>query len=386
MSTFTAPQYLPPLALYVHIPWCVRKCPYCDFNSHQKQTQDLPVRAYLDAMIEDIKNDSAMAQKRKLSSIFIGGGTPSLLPNSAIEEIIQQADQIIGIESDAEITMEANPGTVEHHDFAELRTTGVTRLSLGVQSFNEQQLRKLGRIHNANEAIRAVKRAQDGGFDKLNIDLMHGLPGQTLDTSREDLVTAIDLNPSHLSWYQLTIEQNTEFYSCPPRLPCEDILVDIYEMGRMLLDESNYEQYEISAYARNGHVAQHNLNYWRFGDYLAIGAGAHGKITDLQEGQIFRYNKTRIPEDYLNKKKPYTAAKKPIFKENLTLEFMMNALRLTEGFNFTLYEERTGLTIDELRPVFTALERKGLVDIKENSLAPSPMGRQFLNNILEGFL
>lgn len=382
----TALKQLPPLALYIHIPWCVRKCPYCDFNSHQKQPQDLPVTEYVDSVIADIKHDRPMAQGRKIASIFIGGGTPSLLPNSAIGDIIQRVDRIIPIEKGAEITMEANPGTVEHHNFAELKATGVNRLSLGVQSFNKHHLEALGRIHSGQEAITAVKRAQDGGFDNLNLDLMHGLPQQTVANALHDLDTAIDLHPTHLSWYQLTVEPNTAFYSRPPTLPLEDTLVDIGEAGQARLHDAQFQQYEISAYARGGQGSKHNLNYWTFGDYLAIGAGAHGKITDLSTGEILRFNKTRMPEDYLDKTKSYTAQKTPISQENVASEFMMNAMRLTNGFARSLYEARTGHQIESLMPTLANLEGKGLLSVSSNHIVPTPLGRRFLNNILEAFV
>lgn len=386
MSTHTESPQLPPLALYIHIPWCIRKCPYCDFNSHEKPRSELPVQPYVDALIADMENDLSMAQGRGISSIFIGGGTPSLMPNKAIANILEKVDNIIGVEENAEITMEANPGTVEHHDFAELLNTGVNRLSLGVQSFDSQQLEKLGRIHSADEATRAVKRAQDAGFEKLNIDLMHGLPGQSLEQAMHDLVKAIALEPRHLSWYQLTIEQNTEFFSRPPKLPEEETLVDIYEAGHAELRKARYSQYEVSAYAKDGNVAKHNLNYWTFGDYMAIGAGAHGKITDSQSGQIFRYHKTRMPDNYLDKDKPFTTAKKVIDRENLPLEFMMNALRLTRGFSYKLYPERTGLRMEELMPTLKKLEHKGLLALEADRISPTSLGRMFLNTILEAFL
>ncbi len=374
----------PPLSLYIHIPWCVRKCPYCDFNSHQSDTE-LPIDDYVTALIQDLKNDRDFAYGRKLDSIFFGGGTPSLFPASAIKRIIDSAEALIGFQADIEITLEANPGTVEHHDFSELRDTGVNRLSLGVQSFNPQHLNALGRIHSSKEAANAVERAQAGGFDNINIDLMHGLPGQTLEQARSDLEHAFTLAPQHISWYQLTIEQNTEFFSKPPTLPQEDTLIDIMEMGMEVLTNAGYQQYEVSAFARPNQQATHNRNYWQFGDYLAIGAGAHGKITPENDEPTFRYRKTRQPNAYLDPSRDFTAHQAPIEDDNIALEFMMNALRLNEGVTLSLFEARTGLHRTEIATQLNTLQQKGLLEPSNNAIIPSPTGRLFLNTLLESF-
>ncbi len=375
----------PPLSLYVHIPWCVRKCPYCDFNSHEAGRK-IPIADYLVALKQDLNADKWMAQGRKVETIFFGGGTPSLMPNRAIGEIIDFIDTTIGIEHGAEITLEANPGTLEHHDFAELKATSVNRLSFGVQSFAAGQLAQLGRIHGADEARGAISRAQQAGFGNINIDLMHGLPGQTTAAALDDIHQAQALEPTHLSWYQLTIERNTAFYSHPPTLPPEEVMLDIQHQGQRLLHAYNYEQYEVSAYSRPGSACKHNLNYWQFGDYLAIGAGAHGKITLVDEERILRYRKTRIPQDYLDRSKDFTAGCEDIPRANLTLEFMMNALRLNAGVSLDSFSSRTGQASSILRKTLAQLKRKELIaDIPER-IAPSPLGRQFLNNLLEEFM
>lgn len=376
---------LPPLSLYIHIPWCVRKCPYCDFNSHVADAE-IPVDDYVKALVEDLDRDKEMAQSRTISSIFFGGGTPSLMPNTAIDKILTAVHKTIGIDRQAEITLEANPGTVEYQDFSALRSTGVNRLSLGVQSFNSEHLQRLGRIHSAQEADSAINRAIAGGFDNFNIDLMHGLPKQSAHQSAADLSRAIELRPTHISWYQLTIEQNTEFYSKPPILPKEDLLLDIFQQGQQILTDAGYNQYEISAYAKPEMASQHNLNYWQFGDYMAIGAGAHGKISLPDENRIFRYRKTRLPRDYLTKDKHYTAHKEDISATNLTLEFMMNALRLNHGIDISKYTDRTGLEKETLVPKLEELTTKGLLLNDQHRIIPSPLGRNFLNTLLESFI
>ncbi|MFT5084905.1 MAG: putative oxygen-independent coproporphyrinogen III oxidase [Lentisphaeria bacterium] len=388
---------LPPLSIYVHIPWCVRKCPYCDFNSHQ-QNGNLPVTAYCKALFEDLHEQVRFVQGRKVESIFIGGGTPSLFPTKAIAAILDRIDSEIGLSAEVEITMEANPGTAEYQNFSELSRAGINRLSLGVQSFNDDHLQSLGRIHNGNEAKQAFDLAHSGGIENINIDLMHGLPKQSAEQALADLDCAMALGASHLSWYQLTIEKNTEFYSNPPQLPNEDTLADIQDAGSQLLSQTGFQQYEISAYSREGKQSKHNLNYWQFGDYLAIGAGAHGKITQidnsdakLQQSQqaalnIVRYNKTRAPSDYMNLAKPYTTASSSIAKEKLPLEFMMNAMRLNAGVAESLFSARTGLALESIAAKITYLQGKGLMDNAPGQIRPSAQGQRFLNNLLEHFM
>lgn len=389
---------LPPLALYVHIPWCIRKCPYCDFNSHQAQ-DNLPEAAYVAALKLDLEQDAALAQGRKFTSIFFGGGTPSMLSAEAIGQIIQNARDIIGFEDDIEITLEANPGTFEQEKFSGFRRAGVNRLSIGIQSFNDHQLKKLGRVHGRDEALNAVSVARKAGFDNINLDLMHGLPDQTMEDAMADIDQAIALAPEHLSWYQLTIEPNTAFYSAPPLLPEEDVLVDIQDAGFARLAENGYEQYEISAYARDKKRSRHNLNYWRFGDYLGIGAGAHGKITDPTNNRIFRLWKTRLPQHYLNAassqkistnlqghQNVFGGGSDLLLPENLPLEFMMNALRLNEGVTAQSFLDFTGCSWSQIQHQWEELSKKGLVENAGTIMRPTELGRRFLNRALESFM
>lgn len=389
---------LPPLALYIHVPWCIRKCPYCDFNSHQANN-DIPEAEYVKALCFDLQQDQMLAQGRKITSIFFGGGTPSMLSAAAIGKILQDAENIIGFESDIEITLEANPGTFEQEKFSGFRAAGVNRLSIGIQSFNDQQLKLLGRVHGRDEALRAVGVARTAGFDNLNLDLMHGLPEQSIDDANADLQQAIDLGPEHLSWYQLTIEQNTAFYSAPPVLPEEEILADIQDAGIELLASAGYEQYEISAYARAKKRARHNLNYWEFGDYLGIGAGAHGKITLPVGNKIMRLWKTRLPKHYLDAAQSqkistslnghqnvFGGGGDLLTRESLPLEFMMNALRLNDGVPLDYFSRRTGQDWSLLAKNWMDLEDQGLVEKCNGYIRPTILGRRFLNRVLQAFI
>lgn len=376
---------LPPLSLYLHIPWCVRKCPYCDFNSH-KASGELPEADYVTAVLEDLEQSLSLVQGRALHSIFIGGGTPSLFSPSAIDQMLNAAEKQIGFVDDIEITMEANPGTFEQEKFRGFRSAGINRLSIGIQSFSDLHLQQLGRIHGAKEALSAVDMARAAGFDNLNLDLMHGLPSQTPADGEQDLRTAIGLEPEHISWYQLTIEPNTEFYSRPPTLPVDDALADIQQAGEQLLDHHGYRQYEVSAYARPEKQSRHNLNYWQFGDYLALGAGAHGKITQPEQNRILRMNKTRLPEHYLNPDKAYTAAQQPIADEDLPLEFMMNALRLVNGVERSLFAERTGLSLQSIDDRLQDLIRRHLLTDNDQRLSTTPLGQRYLNQVLAEFM
>lgn len=388
---------LPPLSLYIHIPWCIRKCPYCDFNSHQANS-DIPEAEYVAALRLDLQQDAALAQGRKLTSIFFGGGTPSMFSANAIANIIKDAEEMIGFEPNIEITLEANPGTFEQEKFSGFRAAGVNRLSIGIQSFNDAQLKLLGRVHGRDEALRAVDVARKAGFDNINLDLMHGLPEQSVADAKADLAQAIALAPEHISWYQLTIEQNTAFYFAPPLLPVEDTLADIQDEGQSMLAQAGYEQYEISAYAKNQQCARHNINYWQFGDYLGIGAGAHGKITQLEQARITRLWKTRLPKHYLdsatsNKISTNLGGHQNVFgggsdillPESLPLEFLMNALRLNDGAPTNYFNERTGLQLSALEPQWAELVQKGLVDVTEGNLRPTEFGRRFLNRVLEAY-
>ncbi len=372
---------LPPLGLYIHVPWCVRKCPYCDFNSHE--FKHLPEEDYLQALLRDFDQEVAYTQGRPLRSIFIGGGTPSLLSGAFYEALLRGLAQRVAFEPDIEITMEANPGTTEASRFTEYRAAGINRLSLGVQSFDPQHLHQLGRIHSADDAKRAFEQATSAGFTNINLDLMHGLPDQTPAGALADLEQALSLSPTHLSWYQLTIEPNTAFYSSPPPLPVDDVLWRIQEEGQSLLARAGFEQYEVSAYSQPGKQAQHNLNYWEFGDYLAIGAGAHGKVTLPGEEQIVRYRKTRMPEHYLKPMLQYRIGQTPVAQEDLPFEFMMNVLRLNKGVSEDLFTARTGLSLESLHAVLADLRAQGLVH--PNRLAATERGRLFLNSVLEHF-
>ena len=375
---------LPPLAAYVHIPWCVRKCPYCDFNSHTSDSA-LPEDAYIDALIADLDENLQYTHGRELTSIFFGGGTPSLFSAASLGRLLEAMQQRLNFSRDIEITLEANPGTFEQAKFMGYRAAGINRLSIGIQSFNPTHLKALGRIHDDQEALTAVDMARRAGFDNLNLDLMHGLPGQSLEQARADIDQAITLAPEHLSWYQLTLEPNTVFYSRPPVLPVEDVLWDIQEAGQARLAETGYGQYEISAYARNGHQARHNLNYWRYGDFLGIGAGAHGKLTH-PDGPVERYWKTRQPRDYLNPGKIFHAGSKQLTAQELPFDFLMNALRLVDGVPSHWYNERTGQPIEAIAPLLDRAVQRGLLEPWQQQLRPTEKGRLFLNDLLEMFL
>lgn len=375
---------LPPLSLYIHVPWCVRKCPYCDFNSH-KADAHLPEEEYINALLNDLKQDLGWVQGREIHSIFIGGGTPSLLSVNAYDNLFNGLKAVLTFSANIEITMEANPGTFEAEKFKGYRQLGINRLSIGVQSFQDHQLSHLGRIHSGKDAINAINMAKDAGFDNFNLDFMHGLPDQTLEHALADLQQGIDLKPTHISWYQLTIEPNTEFYKYPPTLPQDETLWAIQEAGQALLAEHGYKQYEISAYAQAGRQAKHNLNYWKFGDYLGIGAGAHGKITLLDEQKIIRTSKTRLPKDYLNPNKIHSSNITEIEPEDLDLEFFMNALRLYQGTSFDIYEQRTGLSIKNCKQKIQQAIAAGLLE-DSNEIKTTHKGQLFLNELLEKFL
>ena len=374
---------LPPLSLYIHIPWCVRKCPYCDFNSHA-QRGDLPEAAYIAAMLEDLDQDLDYIQGRELASVFIGGGTPSLFSANAYAQLFEGLRQRLRFSRDIEITLEANPGTLEQGRFAAYRELGINRLSIGVQSFDAEQLEKLGRIHSAGDALAAIASARDAGYDNFNIDLMHGLSGQTETDALHDLRIAIDSGAPHISWYQLTIEANTEFYKRPPELPQESALMTMQRAGFALLSDAGLTRYEVSAFARDGRRARHNLNYWRFGDYLALGAGAHGKVT-LASG-VRRYQKTRKPEDYLSRSPSRTSQSQGVVDTDLPFEFMMNALRLRGGVESALYSQRTGLPLATIAPTLERLQARGLLIDDPQRIACSKRGFAFIDSILSEFL
>ncbi|MGS2717923.1 radical SAM family heme chaperone HemW [Eionea flava] len=377
----------PPLSLYIHIPWCVQKCPYCDFNSHQatQKQHALDEKKYIRVLKSDLTLESRFSAGRKITSIFFGGGTPSIFSAAGIEDILQHAEKTIGFSDDIEITLEANPGTFEQKKFSGFYQAGVNRLSIGVQSFNPTHLSILGRIHNQQEAINAVNIAQQAGFNNINIDLMHGLPEQTADDAMDDLQQAIEHKVQHISWYQLTIEPNTAFYRQPPTLPHDDILADIQEQGIKLLGESGFNQYEISAFSQPNRQSQHNLNYWQFGDYLGVGAGAHGKITDIENQKIIRRQKTRLPDHYMQHSDNPTTKQWEVSLEERPLEFLMNGLRLQEGVPSDYFAERTGLPLDTIGAHIQTLQARGLLTTTANRLQATPVGQRFLNSVLEEF-
>jgi len=378
---------LPPLALYVHLPWCVRKCPYCDFNSYTAG-DDAPRDRYLEALLTDLRNEAERAVGRSLISVFLGGGTPSLFSPRQIGRLLNELGDRFSLASDIEITMEANPGTVECGDPAGYFEAGVNRLSIGAQSFSGAALKVLGRIHSVEDIERTVLESRASGFDNINLDIMYGLPGQSVSDAVSDLERAAELQPQHLSWYQLTLEANTVFHARPPAgMPDEERSFDIQVRGQELLADLGYEQYEVSAYARNGQRSEHNLNYWSFGDYLAVGAGAYGKVSNA-EG-IWRYAKPANPKQYMQqvetgKEPPELEA---VAEAERLFEFMLNALRLTDGFSEDLFVARTGLAVDSLRTRFEPLVKKGLIaSCGRNSWQATSLGRRFLNDLQAEFL
>ena len=374
---------LPPLALYIHIPWCVKKCPYCDFNSHAAGPT-IPEAQYVAALLEDLQHDLPQVWGRRVTSLFFGGGTPSLFSARAIDDILCGVRALITVSPNAEITLEANPGTFEQAKFNDYRAIGINRLSIGIQSFDSEKLQALGRIHNGNEAIKAVETAQRAGFDNFNLDLMFGLPQQSPEQGLLDLQTAIDLQPTHLSWYQLTIEPNTFFYSHPPILPDDEKIWQLQEQGQALLAQHGFEQYEISAYAKSGKPCRHNINYWEFGDYLGIGAGAHGKISRCDDSSIQRLWKHRQPQAFMEASDK-RAGTQTLNQQDIIFEFMLNALRLKDGFNLALFEQHTGLSPDVLHDRLLLAQQKELLVVNQQHIMPSELGYRFLNDLINLF-
>ncbi len=378
----------PPLSLYVHLPWCVRKCPYCDFNSHQGKGA-LPFDEYTQALIRDLDQDLPLVWGRTVHSVFFGGGTPSLFPPETIDHFLQAASSRLRFAPGCEITLETNPGTAEHGRFDRYRDAGVNRISFGIQSFDDDCLKRLGRIHDSNEAERAVKLAQDAGYDNFNLDLMYALPEQTLAMAERDLQRAFALQPAHISHYQLTLEPNTIFFARPPKgIPDDDHAWDMQEHCQAMLADAGYAHYEVSAYARPGRQCAHNLNYWRFGDYLGVGAGAHGKITLGADQTILRRWKVKHPTTYLD------AAGTPqaiggddrIAPERRPFEFMLNALRLHEGFALADFEARTGLSAATIALPLEQAQQHGWLTLSEGRAVPTELGRRFTNDVVELFL
>lgn len=377
-------QALPPLSLYIHFPWCVRKCPYCDFNSHEAKGE-LPEQDYLDALRLDLEQSLPMIWGRPIRTIFIGGGTPSLMSAAGLDRLLSDVRTLLPLELDAEITMEANPGTFEAEKFRSYRESGVNRLSIGIQSFNGTHLKALGRIHDEREARRAVEIAQ-ANFDNFNLDLMFALPSQTLDEARRDLQTALSFAPPHLSLYHLTMEPNTVFAKYPPQLPGEDDSADMQDMILDATSAAGYDHYEVSAYAQPGRRARHNLNYWQFGDYLGIGAGAHSKLSFPH--RVVRQARFKQPGSYMEAARAGNpvAEEHEIARADMGFEFMLNALRLTEGFDPNLFGERTGMGINAIDKQLNEAEAKGLLYRDHKVIRPTELGQRFLNDLQEMFL
>ena len=377
----------PPLSLYVHLPWCVRKCPYCDFNSHSAGG-DAPTSRYVDALLLDLEREAARAGPRAVETVFLGGGTPSLFSPEEIGRLLEGVNRHLTLASDAEISMEANPGTVECGSPAGYRAAGVTRVSIGAQSFDDVSLQRLGRIHSSDDIRRSVEDVVRAGFDNFNLDLMHCLPRQTVDMAEADIRAAVELGPAHISWYQLTLEPNTVFHARPPQgLPEDENAWAIQDAGAEMLAAAGFEQYEISAWARPGKRCRHNLNYWQFGDYLAAGAGAHGKITD--SNAVLRYNKAANPQQYMKMMESgYHGASAEVPGEaDLLFEFMLNALRLSNGFEESLFVERTGLGPDYLYAAASDALVDGLIGRSDAGIwRPTALGRRFLNDLQAQFL
>ena len=378
----------PSLSLYIHFPWCIRKCPYCDFNSHAVQNDLMPGDEYIDALIRDLEFELPRIWGRRVTSVFLGGGTPNLFSAGSIARLLAALRSRLNLAAGCEITLEANPGAAEAANFQAYRDAGINRLSLGIQTFADRVLGRLGRIHNGEQAIFAIELARQAGFDDINLDIMYGLPGQTVDDAIQDLEIAAGFNTSHLSWYQLTIEPNTVFYSQPPALPDDDSIWAMQEEGVLYLGGHGFEQYEISAYARNKRYCAHNMNYWQFGDYLGIGAGAHGKITDCGTGTIKRFARHRIPESYIQRsgRPDVIVSEKQLTIADTVLEFMMNAMRLNQGAPVELYMLHTGLPIHAAESKLLQARERELIEFNTVHIKPTELGRRYLNDLLQIFV
>jgi putative oxygen-independent coproporphyrinogen III oxidase len=376
---------LPPLSLYVHLPWCLKKCPYCDFNSHELNTPELPEQRYIDAVVADLEASLALVWGRTVHSIFIGGGTPSLFSPQAIDRLLADMRARLRLAPDCEITLEANPGTFERDRFRAFRSAGVTRLSVGVQSFNDQHLKALGRVHDSAQALAAVQEAAQA-FDTFNLDIMYALPGQTIADLRQDMAKALSLQSPHISIYHLTIEPNTYFAKFPPRVPDQDMAYEMLDVITEMTLAAGLDRYEVSAYARPGHRCWHNLNYWQFGDYLGIGAGAHSKLSFAH--RIVRQVRHREPRLYMDKALAgdCVASNTEVSRTDLPFEFMLNALRLRDGFTLAQYCERTGLPMTAIEKSLDEAERKGLIERDLSRVKPTTRGFDFLNDLQSLFL
>lgn len=397
MLNFTT---LPPLSLYIHYPWCAQKCPYCDFNSHavpnegssKKSSDRQRDEQYITALINDLEQELPSIWGRTVQSIFIGGGTPSLIQPEAMHQLLSQINARLKVSPMAEITMEANPGTVDQVKFAEFHAAGINRLSIGIQSFNDQQLQKIGRVHDSQQACLAIERAQQAGFDNINLDLMYALPGQTLQGAVDDVQQAIAFETTHLSHYQLTLEPNTLFASQPPRLPDDDLSYEMQTQCQQLLSDEGFHHYEVSAYAKKGKQCAHNLNYWQFGDYLGIGAGAHGKISDASQQSITRRWKLKHPQSYMDSLLTKSAlsamigGEDKLSRQDIGFEFMLNVSRLTGGFDSELFYKQTGLPITQIEKGLKRAVELGLIEWNLHHIQPTKRGLQYLNELQEIFL
>lgn len=372
-----------PLSLYIHIPWCVKKCPYCDFNSHNLR-DNLPESAYVDHLKQEFTQKLSLIKNRCITTVFIGGGTPSLFAADSFKNLLAYIQENSYFKKEAEITLEANPGTIDYQKFHDYRAIGINRLSLGIQSLQDQKLKILGRIHDSNSALQAIEVARAAGFENLNIDLMFGLSQQTLPEALQDLKQIMAKKPTHLSWYQLTLEPNTLFYKHPPPLPNEDALWDMQQAGQVFLEKNGYRQYEISAYSQTNRQCQHNLNYWLFGDYLGIGAGAHSKIT-LEDSSVTRHSNIKHPKHYLNAENK-VATKKILDPKELPLEFMLNACRLSQRIPIELFETRTGLKFSAIEKTMAIAEQENFITVDNNTFTVTQHGRRYLNDLLMLFM
>tara|TARA_R110002110_G_scaffold65206_4_gene179938 strand:+ start:18450 stop:19595 length:1146 start_codon:yes stop_codon:yes gene_type:complete len=369
----------PPLSLYIHFPWCVKKCPYCDFNSHTLR-QSLPEKEYIQHLLLNLEQWLPQIQEREIISIFFGGGTPSLLSPAAFEALLKGLNKKLTLASDIEVTMEANPGTIEQSKFQGYFDIGVNRISLGIQSFNDTQLERLGRIHDARQAVSAIEAIKKAGFKNFNLDLMYGLPQQTQEEAMTDIHTALSFQPPHLSWYQLTLEPNTYFYKHPPKLPPEQSMLEIESSGLSQLEAAGFSRYEISAFSQNK-PCRHNLNYWQFGDYLALGAGAHGKITNPETQEIIRFDNYRNPKQYMDHTKPYQRNHQVVDAKELAFEYMLNTLRLTQGTPLSEFEQRTFQPIHSIAPKIKQAVDKKLLYPDALLLRATPLGLNYLNDL-----
>lgn len=372
------------LSLYIHMPWCIKKCPYCDFNSYAFKNS-IPEKEYITKLLLDLEQDLTLIKNRNIKSIYFGGGTPSLFSAKSFSELLEKIQKKLSFSHDIEITMEANPGSLEYKDFKDYKAAGINRVSLGAQTFSNTMLNTLGRVHSSKDIYKAIENLNNSGIDNYNIDIMYGLPGQSLNEAMHDLKQALILNPSHLSWYNLTIEPNTYFYKHPPKLPNEDLIFKIMQEGKSLLNKSDIICYEVSAYSkRDSYKSVHNLNYWEFGDYIGIGAGAHGKLTS--NDKVLRTWKTRNPNDYLKRNSDFCAGTRTLNKSELIFEFMLNALRLDKGFSLELFKTTTNLNLEDIQNKINITLDKGLINFSNNHIMPTELGKKYLNNLCEIFL